>query len=282
MKNWFIGAAATLGFFLASLTASAQVLYGTTGAGGTPSTLVEVSPTDGSLVRTIGPVGYSVNGLTFDASTQTLYAITRQNDAGCPRGLLTINIATGAGTVVGCGPASGEGPALLTSNSSGELYSWLEPSTDDLIRWNKSTGTYSAPIGDSGLSTGEHTLAFDTSNTLYLLNNGSLYTISTSSGAATLVRSGMSVGHHGAFNPTSNRLYVIAGTSDPRTIRVLDVSTGAQDNEFAAPNGLHTLAFARSAVPPASVASVPTLSQSAMVLLGLLMGATLILRRHRS
>ncbi len=282
MKNWFIGAAATLGILLTSLTASAQVLYGTTGAGGTPSTLVEVNPADGSLVRTIGPVGYSVNGLTFDTSTQTLYASTGQNDASCPRGLLTINITTGAGTTVGCGPTSGEGPALLTSNSSGELYSWLESRSDDLIRWNKSTGTYSASIGDSGLSTGSHTLAFDTSDILYLLNGGSLYTISTSSGAATLVRSGMPDGHHGAFQPTSNRLYVINGTSDPRTIRVLDVSTGAQDNEFAAPNGLHTLAFARSAVPPTSVAPVPTLSQWAVVLLGLLLGTTLLLRRRRS
>lgn len=280
MKNRLLSTTAALGLLLISFAAHAQVLYGTTGAGGMPSTLVELNPADGTLVRTIGTVGYGVNGLTFDASTQTLYASTRQSDPICPKGLLTIDTSTGAGTVVGCDSASSsEGPALLTSNSAGELYSWLEPSSDDLIRWNKATGVYSAPIGDAGLSTGEHTLSFDTSDVLYLLNGGSLYTISTSTGASTFVQSGMPYGHHGDFHPASNLLYVINGTGDSRTIRVLNISTGAQDAEFPAPDRLHTLAFA-SSVAPVPV-PVPTLSQWAIVLLGFLMGAVMFVRFRR-
>ena len=268
-----------LSLLMASVAAHAQVaLYGTIGAGGTPCTLVQLDPATGSVVQTIGPVGYAVNGLAFDTSTQVLYASTTQNDATCPRGLITINRTTGAGTIVGCGPTSGEGPALLTSNSSGQLYSWLESSTDDLISWNKATGVYSAPIGDSGLSTGGHTLAFDNSNVLYLLQNDALYTINTATGASTLVHTGVASGHHGDFHPTTNRLYVISSVDDPRTIRVIDVATGSLASEFAAPDGLHTLAFASASAPPASVAAVPTLSQWMMLALGLLIAAAAMLR----
>ena len=268
-----------LSLLMASVAAHAQVaLYGTIGAGGTPSTLVQLDPATGSVLQTIGPVGNAVNGLSFDTSTQVLYATTTANDATCPRGLITVNRTTGAGTVVGCGPTSGESPALLTANSSGQLYSWLEASTDDLIAWNKATGVYSAPIGDSGLSTGGHTLAFDNGNVLYLLNGDELYTINTTTGASSLVFTGVSSGHHGDFHPTTNRLYVISSTSDPRTIRVINVASGSLTSEFAAPNGLHTLAFASASAPPASVAAVPTLSQWMMLALGLLVAAAALLR----
>lgn len=59
----------SLGLMLASFVANAQVtLYGTIGAGRTPSTLVRLDPATGSVTQTIGPVGYVVNGLTFDTS----------------------------------------------------------------------------------------------------------------------------------------------------------------------------------------------------------------------
>jgi hypothetical protein len=274
-----------LGLLLTSFVAHAQVvLYGTIGSGATPSTLVELDPATGSVMQTIGPVGYVVNGLTFDSSTQVLYASTSQGDSVCPRGLITINRTTGAGTVVGCGPTSGETPSLLASNTAGQLYSWLEPNTDDLISWDKATGVYSAPIGDAGLSTGGHTLAFDNGNVLYLLNSGGeLYTISTTTGASTLVSSGVATGHHGDFHPTTNLLYVISSTGDPRNIRVIDVATGSQMSEFAAPNGLHTLAFSSPAAqPPVSAVAVPTLSQWALLALGLLVAAAAMTFRRRA
>src|SRR6516225_3950178 len=60
-------------------------LIGTTGAcnnvrPGGPctqnSTLVLLDPTTGALIRTIGPVGFTVNGLAWDRTTKTLYATT--------------------------------------------------------------------------------------------------------------------------------------------------------------------------------------------------------------
>lgn len=269
------------GLVLAGFAAHAQVaLYGTIGSGGTPSTLVALDPATGNVIQTIGPVGYAVNGLTFDPSTQVLYASTPQSDPTCPRGLVTINRTTGAGTVVGCGPTSGETPALLTSNSAGQLFSWLESSSDDLISWNKATGVYSAPIGESGLSTGQHTLAFDNGDALYLLQNTDLYTINTSTGASSQVLSDVPAGHHGDFHPTTNQLYVISSTSDPRTIRVIDVATGTLASEFAAPNGLHTLAFGPAGARPVNVTAVPTLSQWMLLGLGLIIAATTMLRRR--
>lgn len=270
------------GLLMASFMAHAQVaLYGTIGSGTALSTFVELNPATGVVAQTIGPVGYVVNGMTFDISTQVLYASTSAGDPTCPRGLITINRTTGAGTVVGCGPTSGETPALLTSNSSGQLYSWLESSTDDLISWNKATGVYSAAIGDSGLSTGQHTLAFDNANVLYVLNDEELYTIDTATGAPTLVFSGLPLGHHGDFHPTTNQLYVITSTSNPRSIAVIDVANGSATTEFGAPDGLHTLAFAPAVVRPAlSVTAVPALSQWMILALGLLVASAALLRRR--
>src|SRR6478736_8186016 len=99
----------------AVLVASAQtpppgqpVLLGTVGAcnnltqGGPctqTSTLVQIDPSNGALVREIGPVGYTVNGLSWDATTDKLYATTAVGDVSF-HGLITIDPNTGAGTPV--------------------------------------------------------------------------------------------------------------------------------------------------------------------------------------
>jgi Domain of unknown function (DUF4394)/IPTL-CTERM motif len=281
--------ALSVGLF--SLNAAAA-LYGTTGAGGSISTFVEINPDTGALVSTIGSVGYAVNGMTYDPTTGTLYASTSGSDVNCPRGLITINPATGAGTVVGCGSTTGESPALLTSDSAGNLFSWLEPVSDDLITWNKTTGSYSASIGNAGLSTSQHTLAFDNSNVLYLLNyDGQLYTINTATGASTLVGpvtdpSTTKSYHHGDFNPANNQLYVIdrtANGNNPRNIKVVDVATPSVVATLPTVDDLHVLVFAVPAAP-AAVQAVPTLSQWAMLITALVLGlfGFLSMRRRAS
>jgi hypothetical protein len=252
-------------------------LYGTVGED-TASTLVEINPTTGALVRTIGSVGYAVNGMV-SGRDGTLYATTTGNDNTCPRALLRINLTTGAGTPIGpCGAAGGgDRPALLTASASGQLYSWYEPSSDDLITWNKVAGTYSAPIGDAGLGTGGHTLAFDVAGTtLYLLQNDDLYTINPTTGASTSLGSVSGVTespNHGDFNPDDNLLYAISefGGGNPRSLLVINVATMTQVRSVATVDNLHTLAF--FGPPPAATRPVPVDNAWALAAAALLLAA---------
>lgn len=268
------GLLASLGVFLTQPVLA--TLYGTVGEGGTLSTLVEINPTTGALVRTIGPVGYGVNGLA-DGRDGTLYATTRGTDPLCPRGLLRINTTTGAGTPIGCGTAaSGDRPALLASSASGQLYSWYEPGSDDLISWNKVSGTFSAPIGEAGLGTGSHTLAFDVAGTtLYLLEGSSLYTINPTTGASTSIGTiGGSTGspHHGQFNPANGLLYA-PSCSDctGRDLLSINVLTRVQVGSVPLGAEVHALAFFGSSAPPATALPVPVDNKWALAVVAVLL-----------
>jgi hypothetical protein len=250
-------AAAVIALFLWTMTVSAATLYGT--ILGRVSTLVEIDPATGALVRTIGSVGYKVNGLTYDDATRTLYATTSDRDVNLSSGLLTINRATGAGTPVGTG--AGRFVNVPAANSYGQLYGWTQ-NDDDLVLWNKVAGTVSV-IGDSGVSTNEQSLAFDSSDVLYLLDEAVLYSIGTSTGAAVSIGgvAGITTGiaHHGDFNPDNNRLYAISKTSssptaNPRDIYVIDIPSRSVVAALPTVDNLHTLAFVPT--PPAPIVPV--------------------------
>lgn len=228
--------------------ALAATLFATLGAGGGTSSLVELNPATGALVRTIGNVGYLVNGMTFDTTTGTLYATTSTNSAAHPDGLITINMTTGAGTPVGTG--AGQLVNVPAVNSAGQLFGWTED-TDDLVIWNKAAGTVTVP-GNSGVGTAQQSLAFDNNNVLYLLNDDSdLYTINTTTGLATLLGTipnlgANGIGHHGDFNPDNNLLYALDATADHGTARnllVINAVTRQVVQSIPTINNLHTLAF---------------------------------------
>lgn len=279
-------------FALGILTSQARAerLFATTKpAGGTgASTLVEINPTTGALISTVGNVGYAVNGLTYDQTTNTLYATTTQGDGAFPSGLLLINLTTGAGTPIGTGGvgiALGDNTtALLAVNSAGQLYSWLEANNDDLIIWNKVTGTASI-VGDSGLSTGQHGLAFDNTDALHLINSGeNIYQINTTTGGSTLLgnitpNTPNSNAHHGDFNPVSNLYYGLDTTSGTglRSLLVINTSTQTLVNTIASINNLHTLAF----IPDVVTESIPTLSPLSLILLSLLLLLFVISKRRK-
>jgi hypothetical protein len=75
MRRSLLALAACCLFLLSSDSATAQVLYGTTGSSYYNGTdmLVTIDSTSGNLIQEIGPIGYEVNGLTFDWSG-VLYA----------------------------------------------------------------------------------------------------------------------------------------------------------------------------------------------------------------
>ena len=104
---------AVLTMALPAAASSGSMLLATTGNGFSgPSTLLEIDPVTGATLRTIGPVGYIVNGMEFDPATGKLYGSTSVNDPN-HNGLIEIDLTTGAGTPVGpsgwggtCGPGS--------------------------------------------------------------------------------------------------------------------------------------------------------------------------------
>jgi hypothetical protein len=159
------------------------ILLGTTGAcnnatlGGPctqTSTLVQLDPTNGALVAVIGPVGFTVNGLAWDPTTDTLYATTAVGDTTF-HGLITIDPSTGAGTpvnpsVVNYGLAPdprfvGSPIHSLASDSNGRLAAWYDEFpppvgvTDTFITIDKSTGI-ATEFENTGLDTNQNGLAF--------------------------------------------------------------------------------------------------------------------------
>jgi hypothetical protein len=227
-------------------------LFGTIGKDGQISTLLEVDPTTGALLQTIGSVGYSVNALTYDAATGKLYGCASWNDPNY-FGLLEIDLTTGAGTPVGL-PGWGipDGTvARIAANASGDMYGWWEPGDDDLLSINKGTGVATL-VGESGLDTWGLGLAFDNSGVLWMYNgDGAYYTINTATGTSTYVGDLGVTAHHGQFNPDTD-LYV--GLSEPwggpaRQLVVLDLHNGSVVSSTPTVDGLQTLAWVHGPNP---------------------------------
>ena len=155
------------------------------GQGFGTSTLVELDPATGTLVSTIGDVGYLVNGMTWDASSGTLWATTSADDATFPSGMITIDPMTGVGTPVGAGAGLGVRPERAASNSAGRSTGG-RGQRRCLVLFDTSAGTILV-LGDAGLSTGPLGLAFDPADVLFLVNFDGVYTIDTATGAATFI-----------------------------------------------------------------------------------------------
>lgn len=274
---------AILLFLLLPLQALAA-LYGT--IQGPTSTLVELDQNTGAVIQTLGDIGYRVNGMSYDATTGTLYATTANGDTTFPDGLITINLTTGAGTPIGAG--AGQLVNVPAANSAGDLYGWSEDS-DDLVLWDKTAGTVTV-VGDSALSSAEQSLAFDSTGTLYYVSVccEGIQVIDTSTGTATpgstITGNTGSTLHHGDFLPGTSLLYAITevGGTNPRSIDILDVTTGNVIDTITAPDNLHTLAFTGSAPPAVAPRTVPTLSQWSLILTAALLALFgLIAHRRR-
>ena len=234
-------------------------LFGTTGNGpsgtGGTSNLVELDPTTGALISTIGPVGYLVNGLDYDPSSGMLYATTGVSDSNFSSGLITIDMTTGTGTpVVSLGSPEGCVPTNLRANAGGTLFAWSE-CYDDLVIINPATGD-TFVVGESGIDTAAYGMSFDASNTLYFVNyGGDIYTINKYTGAATFTGNyTTSYAHHGDFHPDSGRYWGIDMTgSGAKNIRVVNIGTGAVDANLPTVNNLHTLTFVPGNQPAVDV-----------------------------
>jgi len=227
--------------------ASANVIYGTTNSGGTISDLVTIDLATGTTTF-IGPTGIAINGLTYDSATGTLFASERGDG-----GLYTLNTSSGAASLVGAFNSGAGGcfsrNVLLTSNSSGDLFGWCDPSSDDLMSIDKNTGAATI-VGDSGIGTGQHGLAFDVNDDLYLYQN-SYYSLDTTTGAATLLGTFSGLAHHGDFNDANNLYYGIGASGPSGVLNVLDIvgGGGLVDTIQLDRSDLFTIAFSADGDP---------------------------------
>jgi hypothetical protein len=214
-----------------------------------PSNLVVLNPNTGAYIKTVGSIGYRVNGLTWDRTDGKLYASTTSHDPLFPDGLIEINQHTGAGTPIGAGWGV-DNVNLVTVNSSGDMFAWTEY-FDDLVSADKTAGT-ATRVGESGLSTSETGLNFDKDNVLWLINGGAVsYTINTATGNATFVAPlPVPRAHHGDFHPTTGLYWGIDETdysadgAPARNLYVLDLRLGTLENTLPTADYLHAISFA--------------------------------------
>ena len=150
--------------------------------GGTDDVLWDITSPPGALVGATGPRSRTDAGLDYDPTTGTMYNL--QGD-GAGSSLYTVNLTTGATSLVGSSGTFGDG---LGINGSGAAFAVDGIFTDSLYSVNLTTGALTL-IG--GLGLGDISTQFGLTfadGTLYGLSpGGQLYTFNTTTGAATLV-----------------------------------------------------------------------------------------------
>jgi hypothetical protein len=255
------------------------VLLGTTGAcdnlvqGGPcthTSTLVQVDPDTGALVRLIGPVGYSVNGLAWDMTTNKLYATTAVGDVSF-HGLITIDPNTGQGTpvnpaVVNYGlditPGTLGSPVhSITIDSNGNAVGWYDEFgtgvTDTFVTFNKTTGV-ATEFDNTGLNTGQNGVAFAKHDLLWNIDSPKVvggvvtqtaYLLDTTNGQALDERdvSPPTPAALGDFSPVGNQYYGLKFTVfNPTTfLVVIDLKKGTVTTLGQTVDDLHVIAFVK-------------------------------------
>jgi hypothetical protein len=186
--------ASVIGLLAWADSASAgQVLYAADGARKQPANLYVLDPSSGTVLQTVGPIGFSVTGLDLDPVTGTLYGTTgsgsRDPTVPSPGSLITIDRTTGAGSLVGDLRPDNETAADIAFTPDGTLYGWLEAGTNSLASIDKTTGAATV-IGDSGITTFGSGIASNSTGVLFLAGEGEsgpLRTVDRATGATTEV-----------------------------------------------------------------------------------------------
>jgi len=265
-----------------TLPSGAPVLLGTTGAcnnttlGGPctqTSTLVQIDPTNGQLVMTIGPVGFTVNGLSWDSTTDTLYATTAVGDTHF-HGLITINPTTGAGTPVNATVVNfglppdprfvGSPIHSLAIDSNGHLAAWYDEFpppvgvTDTFVTIDKSTGI-ATEFENTGINTNANGLAFAKHDLLWNIDSpktqpdGSMiqtaYLLDPSNGTMLDARdiSPPIQAALGDFDPVGNKYYGVnfVAFSPQAALIVIDLKKGTVTAVGQTVDNLHVIAFVK-------------------------------------
>jgi hypothetical protein len=134
-----VGLMLMTGMALSALPAQAQALFGATSQLGVESVLYRINATTGAATS-IGPTGFSrVSGMAFHPTSGVLYAVGFDDTTSV---LLTLDPATGGGTVVGpTNVGLNKQVSDISFRSDGTLYAYAEPG-DQLGVINTSTGAF--------------------------------------------------------------------------------------------------------------------------------------------
>jgi hypothetical protein len=253
----FAGALALAG--LAATASEAATLYGATHGQSTGGSVLYTIDTVTGAGTAIGAIGYDVNGLTYDATTDTLFATVRTDFTGYA--LLALDRLTGAGSIIG-GMNTNLGQVWgVTANTAGALFGWTETS-DDMVSIDKGTGVATV-VGPSPTWSTNASFAFDSGDNLYLIQDWEIWLMDPSTGGGTEIGALPSdPGHHGTFSETDALWTVLTnGNVQDSVLRVTDMTTLASFDIDTDVEYLHTLAFVGTATQPIPVpASLPLLA----------------------
>lgn len=254
----------TLGAALLSLVmvnaASAQTLYGVTGAGNATSSLYTIDTTTGAATL-VGATGFShVTGLSFDPTSGVLYGHVSDTFNSGDTQLITINPLTGAGTLIG---TTGIQSPDMAFRSDGTLFAWSEFSdngnqNDDLFVINKVTATATI-VAESGTGTSNTGLAFSTNGTLFLKPGTQLFTLDPNTGlvdsnlGSITVDTGNNLNNALAFNSDTQgfSLSRLDGTSFLYSVDTTNM-TATEIGDMGV-DGMAALAFGVAVPEPATV-----------------------------
>lgn len=255
------------------------ILYATDGRSCTASTLYELDPSDGSVVRTIGSTGVSgLTGLAEHPTTGVLYAISTGGQ-GCTPNLYTLNKDTGAATLVGPLGESGGKPDMAF-RADGTLFTY-STSNGYLGTVDLTTGAMTL-IGDTGVEPWDQGLTFDGSGTLIMIDGDTVYTVNTSTGSATYVTEHDETNDANMMttHPTTGDIYVAdSDNSSTTTLNIMNPTTGAFTllGSNSIPN-MCAIAFGGGSSTPANI---PTLSEWGVIFMSLILVATAVLMMRR-
>lgn len=191
-----------------------------------PSSLYVINRVTGAGTLIGSDLGYAVNAIAIDPTTGVMYASTT-TWSGAFNGLLVVDTSTGTATEVG---EFGDGFAAilgLTFDSTGQLWGWHDPSADDPVRIDKATGV-ATTVGDAEEGTSGQVLAFDASDTLFLMDKYEVFIINQTTGLA-VFDSALSFdpgSGGGAFDMVTGLLWASATTGKVQDslIRVTDIA----------------------------------------------------------
>jgi hypothetical protein len=221
--------------------------FAMTGAGGSTSTLYEIDPTTGQIIQTIGATGFSgITSMDFDPISGVMFASGGSRGASPP--LMTIDLGTGVGTVIG-----GTGNFTdITISLAGLIYGYGDSHNfpgDDVYLINPVDGSFTM-VGSPGhfhqpgiAFDDAGTLYFKASNTLFLMNpaNAGLLSSVGISGVSGSLANVLEAGSDGMLYSAAR----IGGPSGPSTIYRINPANGvATALGGSIPIGVTALAFA--------------------------------------
>jgi DNA-binding beta-propeller fold protein YncE len=242
-----------LGLGLAEGAGAVPVLYGAAYSGPDGlSTFYSVDATSGAATA-IGAIGFErVSGMDFDPGTGVLYAVAERSDGSDIPVLITINLATGAGTEVttlngGAPHFFGDAYSDISFRSDGTLYTFLDPG-DGVGTIDLGTGALTQ-LGYTGVGCCGNGIAFSGADVLHHANDVALNTLDQTTGTATLLAAlGFPAGqvfprvNAMDFDPATGTLYAAVRRDFANYLATIDPITGAVSAIGATTNGLDALA----------------------------------------